>query len=237
MHCNQVKQYLEQALTRAEAEANPALMAHLQACEACRTCAQQQWETDEQLRRLMAADDIPPMRAGFADQALARAWEKAEVQRQRKSTRPYIWGAAAASLLLVMLGGHWLTTSEPSATPQVASQGAETPSVVMAPAITREVQVRLVSKEALADASITLQLEGDLALNGYPGTTTLQWRAGLAAGINQLALPLSLSSATSQGGTVTVRVAVGEASKSFSFRVQAQALAMQGLTQVYLASL
>lgn len=240
MHCSQVIQTLEQALTRAEAETNKALMNHLQACDSCRRQALQHWAQDEQLQQLMAADDIPPLHAGFADQALAQAWETAQARRQAKPGTKLAWGMAA-SLLLAIAGGSWLLQQSPSQAPQIAQQTAPNAGamaqVTLAPAAIREVQVRLVSKEALADASISLQLEGDLALSGYPGTKTLQWQAGLAAGINQLALPLALGSAGSQGGKVTVKVMVGNASKSFSFQVQPQALALTGSTQVYLASL
>jgi hypothetical protein len=94
----------------------------------------------------------------------------------------------------------------------------------------------LVSKEALPDAIITVQLEGDVALTGYPGTQTLRWQTAIAAGNNQMALPISLKGNNALGGVISIEVRSGDASKTLHFKVQpGTSLAM--LNPVYLASI
>jgi hypothetical protein len=230
MHCSDVKQRLQQATTSATINADSELMAHLKTCEPCRDYAQ-----ELRLTRLMASTPVPVMREGFADQALARAWELGQHQQASKPIRKYaktsyaVMGMAASLLLGVLLVSQWSNISTPVVQPATMAQ------VEVAPAATREVQVRLVSKEALPEATITVQLEGDVALTGYPGQT-LRWQTAIAAGNNQMALPISLKGNNAHGGVITIEVRSGDASKALQFKVQpGTSLAM--LDPVYLANI
>jgi hypothetical protein len=226
MHCSNVQQRLQQATTNAAITADSELMAHLKTCEPCNDYAQ-----ELRLTRLLANTPVPAMREGFADQALARAWDVGQHQQAEKPIRRYAVAGMAASLLLgVLLVSQWGTISTPVVQPATMAQ------VEVAPAATREVQVRLVSKEALPDAIITVQLEGDVALTGYPGTQTLRWQTAIAAGNNQMALPISLKGNNALGGVISIEVRSGDASKTLHFKVQpGTSLAM--LNPVYLASI
>lgn len=225
MHCSDVKQRLQQATTSATINADSELMVHLKTCEPCRDYAQ-----ELRLTRLMASTPVPAMREGFADQALARAWEAGQHQQVAKPTRTYALAGMAASLLLgVLLVSQWSNISTPVVQPATMAQ------VEVAPAATREVQVRLVSKEALPDATITVQLEGDVALTGYPGQT-LRWQTAIAAGNNQMALPISLKGNNAHGGVITIEVRSGDASKALQFKVQ-PGTSLAGLDPVYLANI
>jgi len=225
MHCSDARQRLDQAPTSAAIHADEQLMAHLDGCEPCRDYAQ-----DVQLDRLLATSPVAPMRPGFADQALARAWELGQPPAGQGNLRPYTWAGLAASLLLgTLLASQWLTSPVPEAPPTMAQ-------VEVAPATTHQVQVRLVSREALPDASITIQLDGDVALAGYPGTQTLRWQTAIAAGTSQLALPVSLQGNSAQGGVITIEVRSGDASKALQFKVQ-PGTSLAALNPVYLASI
>lgn len=255
MHCSNAQQRLNQALASAASNQEPildsALQAHLQTCESCREHYRNSVQELE-LNRLLANDQIPPMRSGFADQALARAWELGQHQPAAESVnRPYFaWAGMAASLLLgVLLMSQWLINdpSDVSSATPVASQEAPleavTPATIakveMAPATTRNIQVRLVSKEALPDATISIHVEGNVALTGYPENQPLRWHTAIAAGTNQMALPISLKAGTgaSVGGTVVIEVHSGDASKAMRFKVEPEAAVAAADLPVYLASI
>jgi hypothetical protein len=231
MHCSDVKQRLQQATTSATITADSELMAHLKTCKPCHDYAQ-----ELRLTRLLASTPVPAMREGFADQALARAWEVGQHQQAARPIRSFatvsyaVAGMAASLLLGILLVSQWGTISTPVVQPATIAQ------VEVAPAATREVQVRLVSKEALPDAIITIQLEGDVALTGYPGTQTLRWQTAIAAGNNQMALPISLKGNSALGGVISIEVRSGNASKMLHFTVQ-PGTSLAALNPVYLANI
>lgn len=231
MHCSNVKQRLQQATTSAAITADSELMAHLKTCESCNDYAQ-----ELRLTRLMANTPVPAMREGFADQALARAWELGQHQQAARPIHSFtkvsyaVVGMAASLLLGVLLVSQWNTISTPVVQPTTMVQ------VEVAPAMTRDVQVRLVSKEALPDATITIQLEGDVALTGYPGQQTLKWQTAIAAGNNQMSLPVSLKGNNAHGGVITIEVRSGDASKALQFNVQ-PGTSLAALDPVYLANI
>lgn len=255
MHCSNAQQRLDQALAIAansdESTLDSDLQAHLQTCESCREYYRNSLQELE-LNRVLASDQIPPMRSGFADQALARAWELGQHQPAAESVnRPYFaWAGMVASLLLgVLLVNQWLINapSDVSSTTPIASQEAPVEAVnppaiaqvAMAPATTRNIQVRLVSKEALPNATISIRVEGNVALTGYPDNQPLRWDTAIAAGHNQLALPISLKAGAnaSAGGTVLIEVRSGDASKAMRFRVEPEAAVATADFPVYLASI
>jgi len=254
MHCSDAQQRISKALASAADGEEPTLgselQAHLQTCESCRNYYSIAQELE--LNRLLASDQIPPMRSSFADQALARAWELGQRQSAAKpiARRNLQWAGIAASLLLgVLLVNQWLTNdpSDVSSAAPIASHEApveaaaptEIAKVEIAPATTRNIQVRLVSKEALPNATISIRVEGNVALTGYPEDQVLRWNTAIAAGNNQLTLPISLKGGvgTSTGGTVVVEVSSGEASKAMRFTVAPEASVAAIDVPVYLASI
>lgn len=252
MHCSNARQRLDQAYASGTRTLDAEVLAHLQTCESCRD-----YNAELRLDRLLATDPVPPMRTGFADQALARAWEQGHPPTAQPAQPPRFvtWAGMAASLLLgVLVINHWLVNSPvdvPSANSvsanAVASQGAQvganTPAAIarveVAPAVTRHVQVRLVSKDVLPDATITIRTEGDVALTGYPENQPLRWTTAIAAGNNQMSVPINLKTGStgSKGGTVVIRVQAGDASKEMRFDVQPEAAVATLAFPVYLASI
>jgi hypothetical protein len=103
MHCREVRDLLDSYLGQELlVETNHELIRHLETCPECR----EEFESRRQLRaglqRAFTTMERLQPRAGFAQEALARA----KVQPARKHwSRAYGWGALAASILLVTAGG------------------------------------------------------------------------------------------------------------------------------------
>ncbi len=213
MNCSEVRQWLNAA--PASAEPNEALREHLAGCTECRDY----WE-NLPLTRQLAAIPVPPPSEGFADRALARAWDTShgksahgQPAQQRPATRRYAWAGLAASVLVaVVMVSQWLGPRETAVPPT-----GET-VVQIAPETTRPVHVRLVSKEALPNATITVRLDGDVALTGYPGMQTLSWQAPIVAGTNQMALPVALTGGSH--GSIVIEVSSGGASKQMRLSIE-----------------
>ena len=213
MHCSEVRQRLNAAPVSAEPE--QALRDHLAGCAECRDYLSQLRAEDLDLTRRLAAIPVPPPSEGFADRALARAWETAHGQpaQQRPATRRYAWAGLAASVLVaVVLVTQWLGPRESAVLPT-----GET-VVQIAPETTRPVHVRLVSKEALPNATITVRLDGNVALTGYPGMQTLSWQAPIVAGTNQMSLPVALTG--SDHGSIVIEVSSGGARKQMRLSIE-----------------
>lgn len=211
MNCSEVKQRLENATSiSAETNADAALQSHLQVCESCRGYAE-----ELNVSRLLADIPVPPMSSGFADRALAHAWNNVEARPPQKNStvKQYAWASLAASFLLAtVLVTQWMTPGAPQVQP------SSTTVVQAVPEVTHPVQIRLVSKEALANATITVTLDDAVALTGYPGKQTLSWQTAIAAGSNQLSLPVALKG--NKSGTITVQVRSADASKEMRFTVE-----------------
>jgi len=214
------KQQLDQQHTDAQGNLNSELLAHLQGCPDC-----QAYREELALIRLVASQPAPPLSAGFADRALARAWKTAEQQQQASRTKPYTWGAIAASLVLVAVFGT--QTLQMGTTPSPA----EASVVQVLPAQHQPLEIRLVSKEALPDAHIHVHWDKDVALTGYPDTDTLSWQVPIAAGINQISLPVTLRGAHS--GSMVIEVRSGDASKQLRITLEPAQLAAATVARYY----
>lgn len=210
MNCSEVKQQLNSSQESDKLASNSAILDHLKDCESCKDYAE-----ELRLTRLLATMPVPPASEGFADRALAQAWETAHGKAQSKpKNRPPAWaGLAASALLAAVLVTQWIgpnSTNNPT-------QSGDT-LVQLIPNTTRPVQVRMVSKEALPNATITVQLSGDVSLDGYPGQQSLSWQAPIEIGNNQMALPVRLNGNTS--GTINIEVRSGNATKHMQLSVQ-----------------
>lgn len=210
MHCNEVIQRLNATPANADPVADEALREHIGDCAQCRDY----WE-ELKLTRQLAAIPVPPPSEGFADRALARAWETAHGQQvhEQPATRRYAWAGLAASVLVaVVLLTQWVGPRDSAISP-----AGET-VVHVAPEATRPVHVRLVSREALPNATITVRLDGNVALTGYPGTQTLSWQAPIVAGTNQMSLPVALTGRNS--GSIVIEVSSGGARKQMRLSIE-----------------
>ncbi|WP_111642277.1 hypothetical protein [Marinimicrobium alkaliphilum] len=209
MNCVDAKSRLDTASDPQALAADQALVAHLRDCANCRDYAE-----ELRLTRLLRALPAPPPSEGFADRALAQAWDAAQPRTERSSA-PYAWGGLAASVLLAAVLFTQIGGDGPLA-PEAPLPDIQV--VQMAPNEVRPVNVRLVSKEALPEATITIRLDRNLALDGYPDTDTLSWQTALAAGTNELALPLHLLG--DERGEVTIEIQSGSSRRHMKLAVE-----------------
>lgn len=209
MRCDEARAQLE---TRAgEVEAGGALGRHLEACEACRDVAR-----ERRLVGLLATLPVPEPFPGFEDRVLRRALARGR-GRSAVASLHTRWALATAASVVVAV----LVTFQfyPAGNERGGVTDLRTAVVEVPPQQTRTVTVRLTSPRALEDALITVELDENLALEGYRDVTRLQWRTALQRGANQLALPVRLLQGRS--GNLTVTVEHGGSHKRFSVRVDA----------------
>ena len=215
MNCKQA-QHLLRTAGDAQIAADSGLQAHLADCEECGAMSK-----ELELIRLLATSPVPASSPGFADRALAQAWETAHPQPKPLHKPTYAWAGLAASVLLAGV----LLLPDRDQRP-AAPTDAET-VVQVVPQQTHPVHIRLVSKTALPDATIKIRWDKNLALDGYSATSSLSWQNPITAGVNQLTLPLVMTGAAS--GEVVIEVTSGNATKQMRFRIEPQAPAVAGL--------
>lgn len=115
--------------------------------------------------------------------------------------------AAAAGIVAVALAAGWLTPG--------AVSSEVTPSVAFSvPAgQARIMDVAIETEAALSNASISVELVGDIQIEGYGQQRQLSWSDDLDAGVNRLSLPIVATG--SGGGQVLVKLTHPRSQKSW----------------------
>jgi hypothetical protein len=98
-------------------------------------------------------------------------------------------------------------------------QARATPEISMALNETRDVNISVEAPTALPDAEIRVVLTGAIELAGFEGQKELHWRTDLAAGANQLRLPIVALGGV--GGQLLVEVQHGARHRTFVVDVKA----------------
>lgn len=123
-------------------------------------------------------------------------------------------GAVAASLFALALATGWVEL--PVRTPATASG-----EFIVALDEPRNMHVAIETDQALANATITVILAGNIELDGYAGQRELTWNSDLAAGVNRLTLPVRAIDPA--GGRLVVRLRHPESEQVFVVDVNADA--------------
>ena len=105
-------------------------------------------------------------------------------------------GAVVASVFALALTAGWIQM------PAGAPDPAQEFTVAMSEA--RDLNVAIETQQALANATITVVLNGGVELAGYSGQRELSWEADLVAGVNRLTLPVKATDFA--GGQVIVQL-------------------------------
>lgn len=176
---------------------NRLVLEHLKDCATCRRRHEQAAALLAALRELPA----PAPRAGFLDQALARA------ARPARARRNAIAGLALAATVVlgVALGLFIASREEPLQSVTLALERPETVRVVFH------------SAQPLSGARMHLTLPENVELVGYGGRRSLAWQTDLRQGANLLQLPLLAHGAAK--GELVAQLSHGEASKTFRIKV------------------
>ncbi len=217
MNCVEAKNHIKNK-TAKELVSDLVLRAHLDSCDQCREYAE-----ELRLQRLLRTMPAPPLSADFATRALDRAWNLTHTEVRTNRATP-VWLGVAASLLLTVTIGYQSYFQKEWQQPTLSNQQigtAELPAMQIVQAIPNQVMpvnVRLVSKEALPDATITVQLKGGITLAGYQDAQRLSWQAPLSAGNNELSLPIQLGS--NGDGSLVIEVRSGDSTKQMIVTVK-----------------
>jgi len=209
MQCNDVRQILQSTENISLRSLSADLQSHLATCEDCREYAE-----DLQYQGLMRDLPAPAPREGFAREALDKAW--AATEGSRTAPRFGTGWALASAFALVLAVGVVLNLPGPVTSPISTDQPVHV--VEVAPQEVRNVDLLMVSAEALPDAWITLQMGDNVSLDGYPGHNRIRWVAPMVAGNNQLTLPVQLQGESS--GSIVVEIESGGARKQMLLTVE-----------------
>lgn len=158
-------------------------------------------ETDKLIDELHGLP-APEIDAGFERRALATALEQAGPPQWSRRLATGLSAAAAVMVAVLVVSVQF----EPIGLPGVPVDVAETADVdVPATKRTRPVNVMLTSTLAVEGASLTVELDDNLALENYPDVRVLSWQTDLKPGKNKLTLPVRQLDGRSGDILVTLR--------------------------------
>jgi hypothetical protein len=198
---------------------------HIATCPDCRDVQLALAALSTERRRSLPAP--PPGALHRAVHAAAAAAARAPRERTRK--RRQRWGfwagmslggvvAAGLAVAILALGPSAWRIGGASDSGSIAEARA-TPEISMALNETRDVNISVEAPAALPDAEIRVVLTGAIELAGFEGQKELRWRTDLAAGPNQLRLPIVALGG--MGGQLLVEVQHGERHRTFVVDVKA----------------
>ena len=209
MYCEHAKQQLRQNDGKQDQDYSGALFDHLETCPDCWNFAAALWQEEavgDAAEHSISTFDV--------DSALNRAWQ-ARNSRKPMAIPGSFRHIAAAAMIVVAVSAVLLQFRDSDST---LPQQTEPATIVINTASVRYVDFMLTSAEAHREATITLALDENLVLAGYPGMREISWPTSLQAGDNQLTLPLQLQN--DEQGVITVNVESGGLQKQMMFTVQ-----------------
>ena len=166
---------------------------------------------DQEVLELLKDYPMAEARAGFYDQAMARAAHEGTRRQRNRWVMTGFGSAVAAGLVLWLIGGFFLTG------PQTSEPVAEIPGVAMTLAEPRTVNLVFASKSRLDAATLTVTLPEGIELAGFPGQREIAWQTNLVEGKNLL--PLELIALTPVGGEVLARLEHDNRDRTFRLRI------------------
>jgi len=145
---------------------------HVASCELC-----QQSYSDAAVDHALRAEEVPPPRARFVDEAISTA-----VRKGRRAQSPLPAIAASVAVIGLLFGVLYALPRDPAA-PQVTLIAHEG----------KTVRVLIDSPSAQRAATVMIELADNLELAGFPNERRIEWQTDLSVGKNLLALPLTLT--------------------------------------------
>ncbi|MES3008778.1 MAG: hypothetical protein V4751_13515 [Pseudomonadota bacterium] len=210
MHCENFRQQLQRIGVKGLREMVPGVLhTHLESCADCR-----EYTEDMQFRQALSAIPVAGPGEGFAERALQRAWAARDGQRTAPSVNTG-WLLATAATLVLAVGAAFMVPG----TGVTTGSGSPLSVVEVAPQSVRQVDLLMVSGHALVDAWITVQMDENVSLAGYPDLDRIRWSTSIAQGNNQLTLPVQLRGNSS--GSIVVEVEADGARKQMQLTVEA----------------
>lgn len=172
-------------------------------------------QDDLEITALLKDYPMPEATAGFYDQALVRATHEGSRRQRNRWLFTGFGGAIAAGLVLWMVGGMLLSTSnlpiaDPIADPTI-------PGITMTLEEPRTINLVFASKERLDTATLTVTLPPGIEMSGFAGQSEVTWQTSLNAGKNLL--PLKLIATSPIGGEVYATLRHDNRGRTFRLRV------------------
>ena len=166
---------------------------------------------DQEILELLKDYPMPEATAGFYDQALVRATHEGSRRQRNRWLMTGFSSAVAAGLVLWMMGGFFLTTTDmPVADPGI-------PGITMTLEEPRTINLVFASNEPLNAATLTVMLPVGIEMSGFPGQREVTWQTSLNAGKNLL--PLKLIATSPVGGEVLATLKHEDRGRTFRLRV------------------
>lgn len=147
----------------------------------------------------------PAPKAGFEQRVLGKATEQFDSSAPVGRFGTAISAAAALFIAILVAQPFQSTSLDPlvdQAGDQIALTAAD-PSAAVSDS--RTVNILLTSAQSLQNALLTVQLDGNLALENYPNVQLLSWETNLKPGNNRLTLPVRQLDSRSGEIVVTLR--------------------------------
>ncbi|TVS14652.1 MAG: hypothetical protein EA417_14685 [Gammaproteobacteria bacterium] len=190
------------------------LAEHLGQCELCR-----QHYGDAMLLKTLGSLKVPEPSPQFLEHALQRATDEAAPTPAPAPARTAKWripASLAASFLIAAAAMLiWDQMPEQQAI-EIVEQRTPAENVVALEAHRQEVRIVIHSNDEHAAAEVSIELAGNLELEGYAGQQRLAWTTSLKQGANLLVLPVVLHN---ESGEIRVRSQFGQASHEVNVHV------------------
>lgn len=184
---------------RLDAAQRAGMQLHAAGCAGCGRAYRRAADLHAALRGF----DVPGMRPGFAEHALARA-TAATGRDERAFGRLRLGVALAAGLALVIgVGAAWR---------------AAPPTIVLTEKQPESVRLVFRAAEPIDGATLSLRLPENVEIVGYGAQRELTWQTDLREGANLLRLPLVARGPVS--GEFVARLSSGARSRTFRLRVR-----------------
>ncbi len=198
-----------------------AALEHIRLCSPCRSASRALAALGTE--REGAGPEPPP---GALDRAVRLAAEAGRAPSVRAPRRAFWVGMGLGATLAA--AAAWLAFAVLTFAPR-ARPGNGTPEVALALNETRDVNIAVQAPTDLPHAEIHVVLTGAIGLAGFGAQKELRWNTDLAAGANELTLPIVALG--SDGGQLLVEVRHGAKRRTFIVDVKAAAAPAQKRTE------
>ena len=178
MNCTIAQQHINDWMdSLLPAQTNQSVQAHLDACAEC--C--EKYAKEQQLRDLLRSLPVTPAQPGFATKVVERAIQHEQArQKQRKGFYQGVGVALAASIFLMVV----------IAVMPTADNSRNDNGLRIALHETHNLKLAFYAHKNMQNATVSINLPENVALQGYPGEKQLTWQVNLKKGDNSLSLPI-----------------------------------------------
>ena len=183
-HCELTHQHIQDYLDGdCNADINEMIESHVTTCVDCNDLLTE----EKELRDLLRGIPVPPPSEGFVDRAFLTLEAQHRIPAEKSidnKRHGFIWGFASAMAAGFAL---WMVVS---LFPVSELPNAPSGQIQIALHETHKLRLAFHANSDVKNATISISLPENVALDGYPGETSLAWQTDLTKGDNTLTLPI-----------------------------------------------